>query len=218
MSWSFIYVVTRRALARPLDVFYCLTNFRLSGGLLINPVLNLRRGPPRLGISPEEYADFLGALFRVWWPTRERYPSVQPFKMFVENILEHRRSLGCVDSGRCTDGSVYIGPRRRDLALRPRGRIGRSSRTEASASARFGMCSPTRRAGNSSSAITFCGKATAGTAGSGGFVHGGCPLDAYAEHRTFDRRTPWCAAKKVFLEKYFEPITGVKVDGGNGVH
>ena len=24
------------------------------------------------------------------------------------------------------------------------------------------------------------------------------------------RRTPWCDAKRIFLEEYFEPITGVK--------
>jgi MoaA/NifB/PqqE/SkfB family radical SAM enzyme len=47
--------------------------------------------------------------------------------------------------------------------------------------------------------------------------HGGCPLDSYADHSDFAHKTDWCAAKKLFLEKYFEPITGTRFDPERGL-
>ncbi len=42
--------------------------------------------------------------------------------------------------------------------------------------------------------------------------HGGCPLDSYAETGDWMRKSPLCAYKKGFIEKYFEPITGVRFE------
>ncbi|MGV8119869.1 MAG: hypothetical protein AB2L14_08930 [Candidatus Xenobiia bacterium LiM19] len=42
MGYGFIYVVTKKSLERPRDIFHLLTNLSLTGGLNINPVLNLR--------------------------------------------------------------------------------------------------------------------------------------------------------------------------------
>jgi len=40
--------------------------------------------------------------------------------------------------------------------------------------------------------------------------HGGCPLDAQAGAGSFLQKSPWCTAKRGFIEKYFEPVTGVR--------
>jgi len=42
--------------------------------------------------------------------------------------------------------------------------------------------------------------------------HGGCPLDAWADQKSFHHKTAWCQAKRGFIEKYFEPITGVRYE------
>lgn len=41
--------------------------------------------------------------------------------------------------------------------------------------------------------------------------HGGCPLDAYNGYKDYNRKTDQCLSRKIFLKKYFEPITGLKL-------
>ena len=41
--------------------------------------------------------------------------------------------------------------------------------------------------------------------------HGGCPLDAYNKYKDYLRKSDQCLSKKLFLKKYFEPITGLKL-------
>jgi radical SAM protein with 4Fe4S-binding SPASM domain len=42
--------------------------------------------------------------------------------------------------------------------------------------------------------------------------HGGCPIDGYVHSGSFSRKTIWCAGKKRFVAKYFEPITSLRVE------
>jgi sulfatase maturation enzyme AslB (radical SAM superfamily) len=42
--------------------------------------------------------------------------------------------------------------------------------------------------------------------------HGGCPLDAYSQHKSFMHKSEWCASRKLFISKYLEPITGVRFE------
>jgi radical SAM protein with 4Fe4S-binding SPASM domain len=41
---------------------------------------------------------------------------------------------------------------------------------------------------------------------------GGCPMDSYATHNDFTGKPVFCEATKIFLERYFEPVTGLKRD------
>ena len=100
-GWGVIYVVTRPALERPLDVFHFMTNLKLDGGVNFHPVLVYGAEPRRLAITPEEFADFLGAIFPEWWRHQDRYREVEPFKSLVRNAREGAFSLGCGDSGSC---------------------------------------------------------------------------------------------------------------------
>ena len=45
-----------------------------------------------------------------------------------------------------------------------------------------------------------------------GICHGGCPLDAFMTYKDFIHRAPSCDAMRIFIEKYFEPITGLKAN------
>ena len=35
-------------------------------------------------ITQEEFAHFLGAIFKEWWEHRERYPEIEPFKSYLQ--------------------------------------------------------------------------------------------------------------------------------------
>ncbi len=79
MSTGLIYVVTKKSLKDPLKVFHFLNNLKPGGGFNLNPVLIYGDDPHELAITPEEYVDFLGAIFPHWWEHQDRYASVQPF-------------------------------------------------------------------------------------------------------------------------------------------
>ncbi len=109
-TWSVIYVVTRRSLTAPLDIFHFLSNFSQNGQFMMTPVLLYGEDKLGIGITPAEFADFLGAIFPLWWKTRKRYPNIKPFSGYVKNIIDGDLTVGCVDSGNCDKNHVYIGP------------------------------------------------------------------------------------------------------------
>jgi uncharacterized protein len=210
-GWGMIYVVTKKSLARPLDAFYFLTNLRTSGGIMMNPVLIYDEERRDMAVSAEEYCEFLGALFPTWWSHRERYPEIEPFRMLTQTIVEGRLSLGCADSGACTYTHVNVAPdggtsqcgRSADWGLLPYGNIidtplttimrhaSRAQLDERQKVIRDGDCAGCRF-------WDLC--------------HGGCPLDAYSQHKSFMHKSEWCAAKRLFITKYFEPTTGVRYE------
>ncbi len=209
IGWGFIYVVNRRTIERPLDVFYHLTNLRLSGGFMLNPVLIYENEQTDIGITPMEYVDFLGTIFQLWWKNRSRYPDIDPFKSLIRNIVKKENALGCVDSGRCAFSHLYIGPegetsqcgRAGDWQIIDYGNITERSLTEV-------MEDPQRQQFNERT--DWLENNECADCRFWNICHGGCPLDAYNEHHNFKHKTSWCVAKKVFIEKYFEPITGIK--------
>jgi len=207
-SWSIIYVVHRGSLERPRDIYRFLLN--ISGGrLMINPVDIFGDDLYGLRITPEEYADFLGAIFAVWWPERLRYPGIKPFAYYSETVLNSRHPMLCSDSGRCTRSHLYIGPDgstslcclAADFKLASFGNIQKRSIVDMFRdSARSQM-----RVRNDILPQTECRGCRFW-----GLCHGGCPMRAYARYQDFSRKSDWCAYRKRFLEKYFEPLTGVR--------
>ncbi len=209
-GWGFIYVVTKRSLKKPLDIFYFLSNIRLNGCFMLNPVLIYGEDKDKIAITPEEYADFLGAIFPHWWKHRDRFPDVNPFKMFTDNIIEKKPVLGCADTGKCAYGHVYIGPsgeasqcgRAGDWEIISYGNIKERSLLEI-------MKDKQREQFLERDEILKNGECT--DCKYWEFCHGGCPLDSYSKHKDFVHKTEWCEAKRIFLKKYFEPITGFTV-------
>lgn len=212
-GWGMIYVVTRKSLEKPLDVFYFLTNLCMSGGFNMNPVLIYDEERKGIAIRPEEYVDFLGAIFPVWWKHRERYPDVQPFKNLVRTIIEGQPSLGCVESGDCSYNYLNVAPdgetsqcgRSADWGLLQYGNIKDKSVEEI-------LCNHQRNQleervkklkGKNCRECRFWE-----------LCHGGCPLDAYSKHKGFMFKSEWCESRRSFIEKYFEPITNVRYQPG----
>lgn len=209
IGWGFIYVVTKKSLEDPIALFHTLANLKPDGGFMMNPVLIYGEDTDGLSLTPMEYVDFLGAIFPSWWEHRHRWPEVDPFSSFLKNAEGHN-SLGCVDSGACGYEHVYIGPngeasqcgRSADWGLIDYGNVkDRSLQAIMTDPKREMFYDRQEKLMHSDCENCRFWK----------ICHGGCPLDAYDEkEKNFDRKTFWCSMKTVFIEKYFEPVTGYK--------
>lgn len=209
-TWGFIYVVTRRVLDRPLEIFHLLTNFRPGGGFDLHPVYSYKNEDKGgVGISAKEFADFLGAVFEEWWPNRDRYPSVKPFSTYVD-LYGGEGQVSCSDGGRCAYSHIYIGPdgsyshcgRSSDWDVFSVGNLDEMPISEA-------FRQPYREEIASRSAWL----AEHDCKGCEYFkiCHGGCPLDGWNWKDTIMAKSEWCLSKKYFLKHYFEPVSGLSL-------
>jgi|GEM_PF-337551 len=213
LNWAMIYVVTRFSLEKPLDLFYFLTNFTPDGSVMFNPVYFFERQPMDLAITPDEFVDFLGEIFKVWWPHRDRYPTIQPFYSLVRTIVEGQPSLICGESGACADTHISLGPsgtlsqcgRSSDWNLIKLGSLDDTTLEEAFAA----EGKQTLRDRQSVVCEGDCAVCRFWD-----ICHGGCPLDAMADTGSFMNKSPLCVVKRRFIEEYLEPITGVRYEPG----
>lgn len=211
MSWGFIYVVTKKVLHRPLDIFFYLSNLKPRGSFIIHPVLVYNKEDKNdIAITNKEYTDFLGAIFAYWWEHKERYPELDPFRSYLKNYTSEDRTSSCVESGSCAYSHIYIGPegnashcgRAADWNLVDYGNIKEKSLIEI-------FEDKQREAFLQRSSLlekTECNGCEYWE-----ICHGGCPLDSWNEHKDFIHKSGLCDIKKTFLKKYFEPISGLKL-------
>jgi uncharacterized protein len=210
-GWGFIYVVTKKSLQDPLAVFHFMTNLELSGGVNFNPVLIYDSERRDIAVTPQDYVEFLGKIFPVWWQNRHRYPNVSPFKSLVESIIDGHTSLGCCDSGTCTYHQVNIAPdgatsqcgRSADWGLLNYGSIEEKQLKEI-------LADPQRD--ELHHRVEHLPEADCKGCRFWDICHGGCPLDAYSKHKSFKFKSEWCEAKRGFIKDHFEPVTGVKYE------
>lgn len=210
-SAGVICVVTKKSLARPLEVFHYLANLKLGSGFDFHPVLVDDDTRGEISITPKEFVEFLGAIFPVWWQHRDRFPDVDPFKSIHANIGEGKRSLSCCDSGSCSRSHINIAPdgsashcgRSSDWGILDYGHISERTFDEIIADEQRNiMDERTKRLKKGS-----CGKCRFWA-----ICHGGCPLDSWFTYGDFRHKTNWCYVKKGFIEKYYEPITGIRFE------
>jgi radical SAM protein with 4Fe4S-binding SPASM domain len=182
---------------------------------MFNPVLIYDKRFEPLKITPQEYVDFLGAIFPAWWGNREELPQVEPFFSLAANLLENSNALMCCDSGRCAhshinllpDGSLSHCGRSADWGLLDYGSIFDKSFVEV-------LADPQRDVLLQRNTIlpqTECKGCRFWN-----ICHGGCPLDAWSGSGSFLHKTEWCYAKKGFIEKYFEPTVNPGATVGPG--
>jgi len=208
IGWGLIYVVTSESIKDPLGVFYFLTNLLLTGGINFNPVLIYDDERKNLAITPAEFVEFLGTIFPVWWENRSRYPDIEPFRSLVNNIINGHRHLACVDSGDCTYHHINIAPngdasqcgRSSDWELLDYGNIKENSIEEILYH---------KERDQLQKRVQLLENGECAGCRFWDICHGGCPLDAWSKHKSFQHKSEWCFAKRGFVTKYFEPITGV---------
>lgn len=207
-SYGFIYVVTRRVLDKPMEVFNLLTNFKPRGGFQLHPVYSYKNEDKNnVGITAIEFADFLGTIFQEWWPHRERYPYVQPFFEYLQHYGEGGPTC-CSESGKCAYSHIYVGPdgsyshcgRSSDWDVFDVGNVEDMSIVEA-----FSSDYRKELAKRDDYLMSHDCKNCEYFK----LCHGGCPLDGWNHAGTIFAKSEWCLSRKLFLKKYFEPITSL---------
>lgn len=211
-GWGLIYVVTRPALATPEAIYAELTRLKTDGNINFNVVNPGAEGVGDLAVSPRQFADFLGAVFALWWPERERYPHVEPFRSLTRTLVDRVPHLYCKEAGTCAathlavepDGSYSHCGRASDRRVLEYGSLFEHSFAEALADPRRTPLVE-RQATLRQGACRECRFWS--------LCHGGCPLDAWDATGEMADRSPWCEATKSFIEDFFEPITGTRYNG-----
>ena len=210
-SYGFIYVVTRQVLSKPLEIFNLLVNFKPRGGFQLHPVYSYKNEDHNhVGITAVEFADFLGTIFKEWWPHMERYPYVQPFYEYLQHY-GNGGPICCSESGKCAYSHIYIGPdgtyshcgRSADWDVFNVGNVENMSIVEAFKSSyrtELAKRDDYLKENDCKGCDYFM------------ICHGGCPLDGWNYKDTVMAKTEWCLSRKHFLKNYFEPITGLKFD------
>jgi uncharacterized protein len=210
-TWGVIYVVHRRSLPKPLDIFHYLTNLNLRTQPNFNQIYVHGSDEHNLDITGEEFADFLGAIFPVWWQHRDRYPEVRPFSSLVRNAHDGGKSLVCDRSGNCAFGWVYVGPdgvtsqcgRAGDFKRFSYGKIQERSLSE--------VLQDSRR-NRLLDRVAHLQETECAGCRFWGICHGGCILDSFDDDGDCMHRMKNCDGLRVFMERYFEPITGLRFD------
>lgn len=212
MTSGVIYVVTKKSLENPMKIFHFLNNLKPGGGFNLNPVLIYENDIHNLSITPQEYVDFLGAIFPHWWDNQDRYPSVNPFCSYKENIIDKKNQYGCVDSGCCafhhfnvnTDGDISQCGRASDWKILDYGNIFKISLIDT-------LKDPSRV--NLDKRVTYLKDNDCKDCRFWNLCHGGCPLDAWSIDQNLFQKTPWCYIHRGFVSRYFEPVTGHEYNG-----
>jgi uncharacterized protein len=210
-GWGFIYVATKASLEKVEELFFFCTNFNVRSNYNIHPVTISGADEHGLALTDEEYGKFLGETFTLWWKHRERFPDVEPFRTFVKIYTENYRDAGCQYSGSCAYNQLYIGP---DGQTSQCGKAGDMNAVEygniRDHSLKDLLSHPERKKFEKRSGILAAGECMGCRFWD--ICRGGCPMDSYATHNDFTGKPVFCEATKIFLERYFEPVTGLKRD------
>lgn len=210
-KWGFIYVVNKKSIENPMDIFHFLTNMNLKSAPMMNKMYDYGPDDYGLAINQDEYADFLGAIFPYWWKNRKRFSSVKPFNMFYESIINGKVQMGCEYMGHCTNRWIYIGPTGETAQCGRAGDFGimkypniKEKTLEEILYHKDRKAIDDRQVNLPETECKDCRF--------WGLCHGGCVLDAYMATGDYSHKSPNCGWMQKFLIKYFEPVTGVKIN------
>lgn len=194
LGFALNYVVTKKSLRAPVEVFTFLTNLGLAGSVSLNPIETFDDPLDELRTSPEEYAGFLDALVPVWRANRARFPGVQPFDALAQ---------GAPPAPQKPFQQVWVAPngdlsqcrRAADSGQQLYGNVETTS-FEAALSAMRERHAQGLREHPLPPACLACRFASA--------CHSGGVPDAFSQnHRVFEKG-PWCDARFSFLRRHFE--------------
>lgn len=215
IKWNYIYVATKRSLPKAAELYYFLTNLSNARSVMVNPVIITGEDRHGLAITPGEFAAFLGEFFRLWWKARDKFNHVQPFMEYVDMYTGASLYRVCTTSGNCAYSHMYIGPdgsashcgRAADCNIVSYGNIKDMSLSDV-------MDHELRRKFMKRDAVLKDGECKGCRFWE--ICHGDCPLGAYEQYGDSHRRHQWgCEFRKIFLEKYFEPISGLRYEPKN---
>ncbi len=208
-DWGINYVVTKKSLSSAEKIFYFLTNLQPQGIVNFNPVLFSDYDGNDLAITPDEFADFLGDIFRLWWKNRFRYESVQPFCGIVESVIKKNFNPENMKFGVC-DLSYF------SIEVHPDGNTYQNGTLSYEHSISFGNIdeypletilkenkNTIRREKKRQLLVKECIDCALYV-----YCHGTLDEKEYMEYKSYVRKDEWCRARVGFIENYFKPITG----------
>lgn len=211
MRWGVIYVVHKQSLNNPIEVFYTLTNLNINNGPQFNRIYIYDEDKYNLAITGREFADFLGAIFPLWWENRDKYLNIHPFSAFYESYTHKINRMGCELSGKCSHKWIYIGPtgklaqcgRAGDFGILSYGNIQNQTLADI-------LQNPQRN--DIKNRVTLLRNTTCKDCRFWMLCHGGCPLDPMLVNGDIYTTGPHCEWITHFLTHYFEPITGLRIE------
>lgn len=207
-EWGLIYVVTKKSMFKPLDIFIFLTNLNLSGKINLMPVLIEEKKGADLYISPMEFARFLGEIFPYWWKNRIRYSQIEPFRSYSENIYHDTHRGSRSRSVNIINDHINISPDGETAQCRtfPEGKkynygnISDKSLSEILKEIKKDLIEliNERKESMTCKGCRFWN-----------ICLGGGIDDAFSQNERFDKNNEWCNARKYFIEKIVEPTIGI---------
>lgn len=204
LGWGLIYVVTRPALPRARESFFFLTNLNLPGRISITPVALTSGAEPELSISPQQFADYLGSIFPIWWRHRARYPAVQPFALLAQQVAGTAKAAAPADDHLVVDAEGSVGPAAEGPSL---GNLADAS-LERLLDRNHALRSEARARLRRDPECADCRLWE--------LCLGGGAQDAFgavtAPDAATGARTPWCRARRAFVEQHLEPVIGASLE------
>ena len=211
ISWGIIYVVHKRSLGKPEDIFYTLSNLNIGNQPMLNKIYIYDDDKNNLRITCREYADFLGKLLPVYLNHPVRFPVLIPISNIIEKIKNPKVSLHCEYSGSCGNKWMYVGPN---------GNTSQCGRSGDYNTFNYGnikdktleqvLQDPQRESIHTRQLFlkeNFCKDCRFW-----GLCHGGCPNDALLSFGTLLRPASYCEWIKIFITEYVEPMTGLRAN------
>lgn len=86
IDYGINYVVTKKSLDHPENVFHYLANINPKGTLSINPVMIKDAALKDLEVSPEDFTEFVQQTFPLWWQIRDRISSAEPYETLTDSV------------------------------------------------------------------------------------------------------------------------------------
>jgi uncharacterized protein len=210
-TWGVIYVVHKKSLEKPVDIFNYMVNLNLKCSPNFNPVLIYGEDTHGLAITAAEFAHFLGAIFPLWWKNRERYPNLKPFYDYYRAIFGASAGLTCGRSGTCANNWIYIGPDGETSHCGVAGDFWFVRYGNVCDKSLYDLLHDAQRQ-RIIDRVALLSKSECGGCRFWGICYGGCPMEARVAYGDMMRRSPFCETTKIFVEQYFEPITGRKAE------
>jgi uncharacterized protein len=207
MLGSVIYVVHKKALSAPIDIFYHLCNIFYDSSVQFNIIHIYGEDKHELKITDEEFAHFIGIIFQEWWKYKYTLPQMSSFRDYYYVLADKQFHASCVKTGTCAYRWLYIDPLGKakhccegDFGHPGYGYIQKNTLEE--------LYHHNFRNQILDRHYTLPQNECKGCR-FWGVCHGGCAWNAKNYHNNF--HTPNnCKATKVFLEQYFEPVTGLR--------
>ncbi|MCE5301147.1 MAG: radical SAM protein [Spirochaetia bacterium] len=213
-----IYVVTSKSIDKPVETVNFLSNLSLFGNntaFRINPIY--REGEAKkselsyLFVTAEQYGHFLGRAFAHLYNRRHSFPKIAPFDSMLRKLTDPFSILTCDESGVCgrthmgidSEGNIYQCGRAMDAGVFKYGNLKEND---------FENVFDNSLKNSIDKRVSVLASGHCAKCRFFDLCHGGCPVDSINYYNDINHPTFFCESRRIFFERYFEPVTGYKIE------